>query len=392
MVGCLLVRSFPLACELAEHKELMGSPAAVAGDDGSLEAVSPAAEGNAVYPGQTTREALGRCPTLAVLESRPARYRATWELIMRAVEQVVFTFEPAAAGVVYVAVDELLTWHRSLDAAIEAVLGCAPSTLEPRMGVGPTRFTALLAARRAGAGGAEVITDEGLKAFLATQPVQALPVSTETLRRLHLLGLRTLDELRALPRSALAAQFGPEGALAWELARGGDREPLRPQRRTLRLAERLSLETPLASRPALLAAWEQTLSRLARQHGFRGLAARQAELRATTERSRQWRRTITFKEPLSDFRRIWSALRAVLDEAQFPGPLSELVIELRGLGPAVGHQLALPSARSALRGRLEEGLRQLKARYGYCPVGRVVEVEPWNRVPERRLALIDCDP
>lgn len=39
MVGCLLVSSFPLACELADHKELVGSPAAVA--DGSLEAVSP---------------------------------------------------------------------------------------------------------------------------------------------------------------------------------------------------------------------------------------------------------------------------------------------------------------------------------------------------------------
>ena len=41
--------------------------------------------------------------------------------------------------------------------------------------------------------------------------------------------------------------------------------------------------------------------------------------------------------------------------------------------------------------RLEESLRQLKARYGYCPVGRVVEMEPWSRVPERRLALIDFD-
>jgi hypothetical protein len=134
------------------------------------------------------------------------------------------------------------------------------------------------------------------------------------------------------------------------------------------------------------------LSRLLRQQGFRGLAARQAELRAATERGRQWSRTITFKEPLANFRQMWPAFRAVLDEAQFPGPLSELSIELLGLGQAMGQQLALPNARSTMRGRLEEGLRQLKARYGYCPVGRVVEVEPWNRIPERRLALIDFDP
>lgn len=390
MVGCLLVRSFPLACELADHRELVGSPSAVV-DDGSLVAVSPEAEARAVHPGQTTREAIGRCPVVAVLEARPARYRAIWEGILAAVELVAFTVEPAAMGVVYVAVDELLTCHRSLDAATRALLGCVPPALEPRIGVAPTRFAALLAAHQASAAASRVVTEEELAAFLAPQPVQALPVSTEMQRRLRVLGLRTLAELRVLPRSALAAQFGPEGALAWELARGADRDPLRPQRRPLQLEERLNLETPLSSRQALLVAWEQTLSRLARHEGCRGLAARQVEVRAATERGRQWSRTVTFKEPLADSRRIWSALRAVLDEAQFPGPLSELVVELRGLVPAVGQQLALPSARSALRGRLEEGLRQLKARYGYCPVGRVVEVEPWNRIPERRLALVDFD-
>jgi DNA polymerase-4/protein ImuB len=47
--------------------------------------------------------------------------------------------------------------------------------------------------------------------------------------------------------------------------------------------------------------------------------------------------------------------------------------------------------RRRLREQLEDALRQLKARYGYCPVGRVVEVEPWSRIPEQRLALIDYD-
>jgi len=391
MVGCLWIRSFVLACELTEHRELVGLPAAVA--DGSLvEAVSPEAEAHAVCPGQTAREAVALCPTVALLEARPARYQAIWEDILRAVEKVAFTFEPSAQGLVYVALDELLTYNRSLDAIMAALLRCAQPALEPRMGVAPTRFTALLAARQAAPGDTTVVAEKELPLFLASQPVQAMPVSAEMLRRLRVLGLRTLGDLRAMPRSALAAQFGPEGALAWELAQGNDCEPLRPQVRRLRLAERLSLETPLASRPALMVAWEQTLVRLTRQRAFRGLAARQALLRATTERERQWSRMITFKEPLADVRQIWSALRAVLDEAQFPGPLSELVVELHGLEPAVGQQLALPSARSALRARLQEGFRQLKARYGYCPVGRVVEVEPWNRVPERRLALIDFDP
>ncbi len=390
MVGCLLVRAFPLACELADNTGLVGPPAAVVAD-GVVEAASPAAEASRVHPGQTAREAIGRCPTLAVLEARPARYKAVWEDVLQAVEQVVFTFEPIEQGVVYVAIDELLPIHGSMDAAIAQVLGCAPPALEPRVGVAGTRFGAMLAARRAGANGGEVIPPQELTAFLAAQPVWTLPLSADMHRRLKVLGLETLGELAALPRSAMAAQFGPEGALAWRLAHGGDREPLRPQRRGISLVEKLGFETPLASRQALIAAWEQTLSRLVRQGSFLGLAARQVEISAATERSRQWSRTITFIEPLADSRRIWSALRAVLEEAEFPGPLSEIVVELRGLEPVQGHQLAIPSARSVLRSRLEEALRQLKARYGYCPIGRVVEVEPWNRVPERRLALIDFD-
>src|SRR5262249_40373685 len=185
---------------------------------------------------------------------------------------------------------------------------------------------------------------------------------------------------------------GPEGDLAWQLASGTDCEPLRPQRRCVQLVEHLSLETPLSGRQPLLVAWEQTLCLLMRQQRFRCLAARQAELDAATALARDWSLVVTFKEPLADVRQMWSARRAALDEALFPGPLSELSIELRGLGPALGHQLALLRARSTMRSRLEEGLRQLKARYGYCPVGRVGGGGPWNRIPERKLGHLGFDP
>jgi nucleotidyltransferase/DNA polymerase involved in DNA repair len=392
MVGCLLVSRFPLACELADHHELAGHPVAVATDDGSVLATSPAAEASGVRPDQKLREAIGRCPTLAVLNGRPAHYQAQAEAILRALELVAFTVEQEAQGMVYVDLAELRTCYPSLDAIITALLACVPAALEPRLGAAPTRFPALLAARTAPAGGSMLVSEGDLAGFLASQPVEALPVSAEMLRRLRLLKLGTLGELGALRRSALAAQFGPEGTLAWELAHGVARSPLRRRPRLIQVVEWLRLETPLVSHPAILAAWEQTLSRALRQPAFRGHAARQAELRGTTERGGHWERTVTFKEALADLRRMWAALRSVLDVAQFPGPLSELAVELKGLTDTHGQQLALPDARSAMRERLEESLRQLKARYGYCPVGRVVEMEPWSRVPERRLGLIDFDP
>ncbi|MFZ0215064.1 MAG: DNA polymerase Y family protein, partial [Candidatus Dormiibacterota bacterium] len=391
MLGCLLVSSFPLACELAEHPELGGQPAVVGGDDGRVRCASPAAQAYGIRPEQTLSDAIGRCPTVAVLEDRPARDEAVWREIVEALELVAFTVEVRAPGEVYVDLQELLTCYRSVEGAIDALLHTAPSRLEPRVGVGRSRFVALLAANQAASGRGFVVGERGLSRFLSEQPVGALPVSAEMLRRLDVLGLARLGDLRALRRSALAAQFGPEGTLAWDLAQGAEDAPLRPRPRRQQLEERLSLEAPLVSRPALAAAWQQTLSRLVRRPSFRDLTARQIVLAAATERGRQWSHTVTCKEPLGDQRRMWSAVAPVIENATFPGPLSELRVELQGLLPASGQQLALPNARAALRGRLEDSMRQLKARYGYCPVGRVVEMEPWSRIPERRLALIDFD-
>src|SRR5439155_13608465 len=165
-----------------------------------------AAEASGVRPAQTLREAIGRCPTLAVLNGRPAHYQARSEAILRALELVAFTVEPEAQGMAYLDLTELQTCYPSFDAIIEALLACVPAALEPRLGVAAVRFPALLAARVAPAGGSMVISDGELAGFLATQPVEALPVSAEMLRRLRLLKLETLGELRAVPRPALAAQ------------------------------------------------------------------------------------------------------------------------------------------------------------------------------------------
>ena len=70
----------------------------------------------------------------------------------------------------------------------------------------------MLAARRVAPGGTSVVAEKEFALPAHQQPTEALPVSAEMVRRLRLLGLETLAQLRALPRSKLTAQFGPEGA------------------------------------------------------------------------------------------------------------------------------------------------------------------------------------
>jgi DNA polymerase-4/protein ImuB len=67
-------------------------------------------------------------------------------------------------------------------------------------------------------------------------------------------------------------------------------------------------------------------------------------------------------------------------------------VTLSGLTGQTGKQASFFAEKRRHRTQLEEALRQLKARFGQSPVYHVVEVEPWSRIPERRLALIDYDP
>ena len=69
-----------------------------------------------------------------------------------------------------------------------------------------------------------------------------------------------------------------------------------------------------------------------------------------------------------------------------------MTLELSGLMNTAGQQEHLPGLRSRRPRQLAEASRHLKQRYGVSGLYRVVEVEPWSRIPERRQALLVYDP
>ena len=405
-VGCLVVPRFPLACELVDRPELWGRPVVAAHPDAPVVwSASPAASAEGVEEGQRLSEAMGRCSSLVVLDARLARYEARDAAILDALEAMVPGVEPAGLGMAYVDLAGLVRCYRSPNALHAALLGCAPRELRPRLGVGPTKFVARLAALRAprdvGAPGdvrvdVRVVDEVDVTAFVAPVPVTALPVDAEVIRRLRLVGIATVGELAALPRHALVAQFGAEGTRLAALLDGAA-EPVRPRPREERLGERLAFPEPLTSREALLAAAAQVLRRVLRHPRRRGRVARQLVVRAETEQGKRWESTVTLRHARDDREGVWLALAPTLERAALPGPVSELSVELRGLRASRGWQgelLPKESAQGASaerRERIEEGLRQVRARYGRSLVGRMVPIEPWSRIPERRWALVELE-
>ena len=391
---CLLVPAPALACELAERPALAEQPVALADEDGVrvLHVTSQAAT-YGVRPGMTLREAVAYCPTLTVLEQRPARVARAADALVEALLGVSPLVEAAAPGEVYADLRGTEGLYPEPGMLEQAVLAAVPDVLGARLGVAEQRFTAYAAARRAKPGRAVHVHADQAAALLAELPVDWLSLDTESLARLRLLGIETLGAFARLPRHAVEAQFGVAGGRAWLAARGEDPTPLRPRpfaRR--RIVERSQAEPPLVSRESTLRTVEQLLGRALRQPPARNRFVRVVRIRVTSDDDRLWERTQTMKEPTGDRERLWTSIRPLLEHADFPGPIAALELELGGLTAESGRQVGLFVEYARRREQLDEMVRHLKLRYGQSPLARVVEVEPWSRIPERRFALMDYDP
>ncbi len=231
------------------------------------------------------------------------------------------------------------------------------------------------------------------QAFLSDLSVEDLPVSVEMRRKLRLFGLRTLADLARLPQGAVAAQFGAEGARAWELAHGVDRSPIVPYVAPKSITERLAFGAPVDSADALLAAVRTLLSRALHRPAIRGRAARAIQLRVHLEDGHVWGREVTFREPIGSSERMLLALKHKIEGAELPASFTEVELMILGIcGESALQGNLFTVERGRQLQRVAEAARQLKARYGRPLLAKVIEVEPWSRIPERRFALIDYDP
>ena len=393
--ACLLVPSLALSCELAERPQLAGARVALAVASGArvVDCTAEAAR-YGVRAGQQLRTAAALCPSLVTIEERPAYVARIAEALLEALLTVSPLVEEAAPGTLYASLHGLDGLYPAPGAVERAILAAAPRTLQPRLGIANTRFTALVAAHCAAPGESLRVDAEDAAHFLGGRPAAWLPLDGEAIERLHRFGIETIAGFAALLAHAVEAQFGTAGRNAWLAARGLDPTPLRPRPfAPERVVEHAQNEPPLVSREAVTLTLEQLLIRALRHPRAQGRFIRSIRLRATTEDDRLWERTQMLREPSGDRARLWHTIRPLLEYAQYPGPIAHLELELGGLTAERARQPSLlDTERVRCREQMDEMVRHLKLRYGLSPMARVVEVESWSRIPERRWALMDYDP
>jgi len=110
-----------------------------------------------------------------------------------------------------------------------------------------------------------------------------------------------------------------------------------------------------------------------------------------------WELAVPFREALAEPRDAWFAVKSAIARRPPERPVEELEVELVGLSGESGKQAAMFDVKGRLARQVQEAVRQLRAqqgdaRRGRASIGKVVEVEPWSRIPERRAALVEFDP
>lgn len=394
-IACLAIPSLAFACEMAERPALTGTPV-VLSDEASVRVVEMSREArrHGIYAGMTLRDAAGACPTLTILKPRPALVTRIAEVLVEAMCAVSPLVEEAKPGVVFADLRGTEGLYPRLANLRDVVFAGIPQGLRPQLGIAGHRFTAWVAASRAEPGTLQHVPVDDAAAFLAPRAVSWLPLDVEAIARLRLLGISTCGLFAALPRHAVEAQFGFPGGIAWLAACGEDPTSVRPRPWVQeRVLETSQAEPPLISREAILHALEQMLGRALRDSKARHRFVRLIRLRAEGERGGLWERHQVLREPLGDRARLWTVIRAAIEGAELPGPITLLSLELGGLTAESGRQRSLfDTDRARRREELDEMIRHLKVRFGQSPLARVVDVEPWHRLPERRRALLEYDP
>jgi nucleotidyltransferase/DNA polymerase involved in DNA repair len=396
MIAAIRMLNFALRVAVLGQPELDGAPLVlgpIKGDRPKALDCTPEAAALGVRIGMSLRDVVASCPLAQVVAADPVREEMIASQIQANFEQLSPAVEADATerGCWYLDLHGLDRLFGAPEEIAQAILHCVPPGLRPRVGIADGKFPARVTAGNARPGGLKLIAAGATKKTIAPEPVSTLPMPVDMIKRLEQLGIATLGFLAELPPSAMAARFGPAGLHAWELANGRDPAPVVPRAYQEIIVEKLEFPLPTASRDTLLLALRFLVQRASHRPLLQHRGARQVRVRAIYEGGGSWEKQITMREPVRGYR-LAELLRLRFQSLELPQLIATLEIELSDLsGETARHELLIGLRPRQVR-PLVNAARQLKARYGVSPLFRIVEVEPWSRIPERRHALMPYDP
>ena len=373
----------------------MARPVAIAPEPGGVQVIgdaSGAAEAFGVVVGMRLGEALGRCPSLALVPADPQRAEEAWEKSLATLEGIGAAVESERPGEAFFGLDGLRALWGRPERAVERARRLLGQGV--RLGGGPTRLVALAAALRSRPRrpvSAAMVSERQARVFLANLEVGVLRdrmgnewTGVNLVDTLERLGVATLGELAALPSDAVADRFGEPGLRALGMARGIE-APLRPHQPRAELREEIELHDT-ATAGQLDRALELLVDRLLANPLRRGRSFRRLRIEARLAGGGGWRIEAPTRQATAERERLLLVLGPKL--GALPAPASRLALRALELGEAPPRQPALiEDEAEERRSRVAEAVRHARATAGRGAVLRVLEVDPGADVPERWATL-----
>ena len=326
-----------------------------------------------VVPGMALRQAEHLCPqSTFVLPDEEAVVRIR-ELLSAALYDLAPVVEVRDEGIAWLDLDGVVRPGESIREMRRRLLKAIGR--EPRLGLAPGPFSARLAAARARPG--RLMRVEDAREFLAPLPSRELPLDSEQIERLDLLGLRTLGAVAAIGPRELESQLGRDGRHAVLLARGLEPDLLEAWRPPLFTSAHRQFGEPVEDREALLFVARALCGDLADELGLRGAGAKHVRVRLLFESAERETRESTVRHPLSSAAELFGLVGSWLKEWRPRAPIAELWIDLPVLEGAGRRQLRLWAGGDGSSEEVVAALERLQERFG----DDVVQKQPFAGVP-----------
>lgn len=360
------------------------------GDPNVIGPCTECAERHGVRPGLRVAEALARCPELELVIPDPGATDAAAEQIISAIERIGAGVHVVMPGTWQFSASGLERLHGGIDGVIRQTRAALPVGLDARIGVAPTCFASLQAARHAQPRIPVRLERDDVPAFLAPLAIEHLPLASNDIRDLNDMGVTSIGRFADLPRVRVVERFGLDGLRAWHCAHGTDTSHVHPRTPPEPIEATLHFPESIGALPALQAGAQLLIGQIAHAAQRRGASIRSITFRAWIVDGGSWTRTLTLREATTRLDRLLTA--ALPSLAEVGGPVDTLVVRVDASGTAAGTQLALARPGHDERARqITEAVRQISGTYGDDAILRTRAFEPWSRLPERQWALVPYD-
>lgn len=330
--------AFYASVELREQPHLKGKPVVVAWDGARsvICAASYEARQFGLHSAMSVATAKRLCPQAVYIPPHFDLYREISAQIHTVFRRHTDLIEPLSLDEAYLDVTvnkQNIRYASEIAAKIRADI-FAETGLTASAGIAPNKFLAKIASDWRKPNGQFVLHPQKIDVFLEILPLGKIPgVGKVTLKKMQKLGMRTAGDLRRFERGELVNHFGRYGYRLYDLARGIDERPVKPERERLQISTEITLPEDLS-----LAQTIEHLPHLAddlwRQIQRKNVDVKGVTLKLKTRDFRIITRSLTYSSVLPDSQAL---LKAAYTLAGRVPPQTEDAFRLIGIG--VSHLL-----------------------------------------------------